>query len=199
MYKYSVAISTILAFVASAQEKGTFIIDVIGGPVSPAHPVVEVRLYASFPQQYWAFGSTTLHISSSDPTGQFFNMTKPIGPGALSPSGACAMWAGGTPNSSGGVGPLGASQFNAVGCAAGTWNPILIWQAEWTTSDFAARNVVLATDNILKYSVYVSSQSSLPDLFLNYEPAAAVFQVIPTPGSIACIGAIVVASRRRRF
>ena len=188
--------------VGHAQEKATFIIDVIGGPVSPSNPSVTVKIYAAFPQQYWAFGQTSFDLVSTDSTGAFSDLTKPTGVGALAP-GSCAPWNSGVPNSAGGILFISTIQLNLIGCAAFTYNPIQIWEATWTTSNFKPRNVVLTSEEIRYFGVYTWPGSSTPDLNLDpgsIEPGSATLQVVPTPAIGAVfLGGCVLATRRRRF
>ncbi len=195
---FAIGTSTMLACVASAQQKGMFVIDVIGGPVSPTNPSVTVMISAVFPQQYWAFGQTAFDLGSSDPTGEFVNILKPTGVGGLPASAFCAPWKPGIPDGAGGVESIGAFQISVLGCGPNPFNPIQIWEATWTTSDFAPREVTLSTVNINLFSVYTNSQSSVPDVFLNYEPASTIFQVIPAPSGALALFGLALASRRRR-
>lgn len=199
--KWCAAFLCTIACSATAQEKATFIIDVVGGPVSPSNPTVTVKLFAVFPSQYWAFGETNISLNSTDPSGEFKNISKPVGIGALSASGVCAPWLGGTPNGLGGVDGIHPFQFNAVGCSASTWNPIQFWQGEWTTTDFSPREVELSSANVLFFTVYTSSNHSFPDLNLypsSFENSSTTFQVIPAPGLPVVLGAIIPTVFRRR-
>ena len=182
---HSALLLCVLASSATAQEKATFIIDVVGGPVSPHNPSVTVKIFASFPSQYWAFGIGTLDLLSSDPNGYFFNAVHPSGPGSL-PSN-CTQWVQGTSTAGGGVTMIGAQQFNVVGCNASTWNPIQIWESSWTTTDFTPRSVELQsadTPEFMVFRVYKNHQSSIPDVTLypdQFIHGATSFQVVPAP------------------
>ena len=198
---FVLGVASVLPCSATAQEKATLIIDVIGGPVSPHNPSVTVKISASFPSQYWAFGETNISLQGSDPTGEFKNISKPVGPGALSASGVCAPWLGGTPNGLGGVDGIHPFQFNAVGCSASTWNPIQLWQGEWTTTNFSAREVELTSANVLFFTVFTSSNHSFPDLNLypsGFEHGSATIEVVPAPGMTVAFGVVFATRRRRR-
>ncbi len=179
-------------------DKATWLFEVVGGPVSPSNPTVTVNLYAAFPQlsPSTSYGQGDLAISSTDPTGWFHGMTKGSG------LGYCGGAILGVPNQAGGVDELGFFQIGVLGCAPNTYNPIHIWEAEWTTDNFKPRTVTLASFETTFFNVFLQAGNFFPDVFLypdKFEHGSGVIQVVPAPGSIACIGAALVASRRRRF
>lgn len=198
----TLGIAAVIACSAAAQEKATFIIDVVGGPVSPHNPSVTVKIYASFPSQYWAFGSTYFDLASTDTSGEFSGMTKPTASGIGLPPGPCSEpWFPGTPDGNGGLTGLYAFQFNAVGCFARTTNPIQIWEATWSTQTFTNRTVVVSTVNVLSFIVYTDHNQSLPNVVLTpnlFVPGEASIEVVPAPGALVIVGALTFAIRRRR-
>ena len=199
---FVLGVASVLPCSATAQEKATLIIDVIGGPVSPHNPSVTVKIFASFPSQYWAFGSTFYDLASTDPSGEFSGVTKPTASGVGLPPGSCSEpWFPGTPDGNGGLTELFAFQFNAVGCLARTTNPIQIWEATWSTQTFTNRTVVISTVNVLSFIVYTDGNQSLPNAVLTpnlFVPGEATIQVVPAPGMTVAFGVVFATRRRRR-
>ncbi|MCA9277969.1 MAG: hypothetical protein H6815_04185 [Phycisphaeraceae bacterium] len=187
---------TVLADLQSP-EMGGWQIEVIGGNVSVQNPEVTVRISAHFPSNFFAFGYANFDLVSLDPDGIFSNIELP------SPlaSGVCNQFVPGMPV---GGGVIGASvfQINALGCTANWMNPIPIWEATWSTTDFTARDIVLSTGNTPWFIVYDNVGTlSGPDLVTLglFQHGSAVIHVVPAPGlSLCAIGGIVCASRRRR-
>ena len=199
---FALAVASTIACSAKAQDKATLIFEVVGGPVSPHNPSVTVKIFASFPNQYWAFGNTFYDLASTDPSGEFSGVTKPTASGIGLPPGPCSEpWFLGTPDGSGGLTELAAFQFNAVGCAARTTNPIQIWEATWSTQTFTNRTVLLSTVNVLTFNVYSDHNQSLPNIKLTpnlFEPGEATIQVVPAPSAVALLAAAACSMRRRR-
>ena len=178
-------------------EMGGFTVEVIGGDVSAHNPEVTVRISAYFPPNYFALFYTDFDLLSSDPNAVFSNIVlpEPIGPPNL-----CNIFEPGTPTS-GGV--IGASLFQInVGCTANPMNPIPIWEATWSTTDFTARDVQLITANTTYFAVYTTVGTiSGPDLIPLglFQHGSAVIHVVPAPGAcVLALGSVVCVSRRRR-
>ena len=174
-----------------------FTVEVIGGNVSAHNPEATVRISAYFPSNYFAFAYSEFDLLSSDPDGMFSNITlpEPIGPPNL-----CNIFEPGVPTA-GGV--VGANFFQInIGCTANWMNPIPIWEATWSTTDFTARDILLTTANTNIFAVYETVGSAGgPDLIPLglFQHGSAVIHVVPAPGlSLCAIGGIVCASRRRR-
>ncbi|MCA9278783.1 MAG: hypothetical protein H6815_11385 [Phycisphaeraceae bacterium] len=179
-------------------EMGGFTIEVIGGDVSAHNPQVTVRVSAYFPSNYFAFGWADFGLESTDPDGTFASI---ILPEPIGPPGICNTFLPGSP-SNGGIINAFTFQLNAVGCTAYWMNPIPIWEATWSTTDFTARDVQLTTANTTYFAVYETVGSAGgPDLIPLglFQHGSAVIHVVPAPGlSLCAIGGIVCASRRRR-
>lgn len=199
---FALGVASALACSSQAQDKATLIFEVIGGPVSPHNPSVTVKIFASFPSQFWAFGSTFYDLASTDPSGEFSGMTKPTASGVGLPPGPCSEpWFPGTPDGTGGLTGLHAFQFNAVGCLARTTNPIQIWEATWSTQTFTNRTVLLSTVNVAQFTVYTDSNQSIPNIVLTpnlFVPGETTIQVVPAPGAFAFLAVTGFVMRRRR-
>ncbi|MCA9278784.1 MAG: hypothetical protein H6815_11390 [Phycisphaeraceae bacterium] len=178
-------------------EMGGFTVEVIGGDVSAHNPEVTVRISAYFPSTYFAFLLADFDLLSSDPDGMFSNITLPE---PIGPPGICNTFYPGLPISGGVIG-AGAFQAN-VGCTANPMNPIPIWEATWSTTDFTSRDVLLTTANTVSFGVYEgvghAGGPNLVELGL-FQHGSAVIHVVPAPGASLCaIGGFVLVSRRRR-
>ncbi|MCA9278786.1 MAG: hypothetical protein H6815_11400 [Phycisphaeraceae bacterium] len=175
-----------------------FTIEVIGGDVSAHNPEITVRIMAYFPSNFFAFGGADFDLVSSDPNGVFSNIELPA---PMGPPGICSTFYPGT-MVNGGLIDAGAIQFNAVGCTANPMNPIPIWQATWSTTDFAPRDIVLTTANTETFGVYEdignAGGPNLVPLGL-FQHGSAVIHVVPAPGAcVLALGSVVCATRRRR-
>ena len=186
-----------LAGSADAQfDKGTWLFEVVGGPVSPSNPSVTVNLYAGFPivAPFTAFGDAGLSITSSDPTGQFTDLAP--GAGML-----LSFHILGTPNATGGVSGLHFAQVNFANVSL-TTNPIHLWQATWTTTDFTPRTVDLASSATTSFKVHDDHNKVIAEVQLypdKFEHGSGVIQVVPSPsGAILLAASSVLAMRRRR-
>lgn len=190
-----------LTSAASAQyDKGTWLFEVIGGPVSPSNPVVTVKLYAAFPiytPGETALGDANLGILSSDPHGWFYDMQK--GSDLLS---ECSLAFLGNPTPSGGVEPLVFKQLGVLGCQPNPAAPCHVWEAKWTTDDFTPRDVVLESWKTGAFAVFSDLGQIFPNVSLypdKFEHGSGVIQVVPAPGgAILLAGSIGIAVRRRR-
>ena len=184
---------------ALAQSNPGWTIEVVGGPVSPSSPSVQVRVSAYFPQASAgsAFGEGAFDLLSTDPSGKFHSLS--VGGGV---AGSCTQGSLlGQPTSLGGVVGVGIHQINILGCVASTTNPIEVWTATWTTSDFSPRVVGVGTANTWIYGVYSNLAQSFPDVHYKPEeiiPGSAVIQVIPAPGALALLFTSTALTRRRR-
>ena len=186
---------------ASAQyDKGTWLFEVIGGPVSAMNPVVEVRVYAAFPKMTStsAFGQGNFDIVSSDPSGEFHNVERGFGLGS---NPFCGFAFLGTPTPSSVPGNV-VGQLGVLGCVPSTAMPIAVWQASWTTSDFTPREVAISSAGTTNFAIFISSSQAHPDLQLfpdKFEHGSGVIQVVPSPsGAILLAASSILAMRRRR-
>ena len=185
---------------ASAQyDKGTWLFEVIGGPVSPSNPSVTVRLYAAFPKATLepAFGTGNLDIESDDPDGFFSNMQKGLGLGQV-----CGAVQLGVPSPGGGVDGLIFAQLGVIACTPNTALPLHVWDATWTTDVFTNRRVHISSAGTLNFKIFSSTSQFWPDVQLfpdKFEHGSGVIQVVPSPsGAILLAASSVLAMRRRR-
>ncbi len=185
---------------AAQYDKGTWLFEVVGGPVSPINPVVTVRLYAAFPTVTpgeTSLGDANLHILSSDSNGGFFDLKK-----GLDLQSGCSFASLGTPTPSGGVDSLVFKQLGVLGCQPNPAAPNNVWEAKWTTNDFTPRDVLLESSGTSIFDLF----SDLGQLFANislypdkFEHGAGVIQVVPAPSALALLltGAALITRRRR--
>ena len=193
----------VLSNTAAAQyDKGTWLFEVIGGPVSPSNPSVTVRLYAAFPKitSSSAFGAGGFNVLSDDPNGEFFGVERGFG---LGPSPFCGYGFLGTPTPSTVPGNV-VGQLGILGCVPGTAMPLLVWQASWTTQDFTPRTVEISSDGTTYFQIYSSASAYEfgPDVQLfpdKFEHGSGVIQVVPAPSALALLltGAALTTRRRR--
>jgi hypothetical protein len=80
---------------------------------------------------------------------------------------------------------------------ADTSDSILIWSGTWSTTDFTARTVDLATDTS-RYSLYLDDTGLSSDVTPTVLEAAGQIQVVPAPASLALLGLGGLAAARRR-
>lgn len=91
----------------------------------------------------------------------------------------------------------GQLQFPAGSIFADRSDPIMIWSGTWSTTDFTARNVDLATETI-RYNLYLDDTGLSTDVTSTVIEAAGQIEVIPAPASLALVGLGGLAAIRRR-
>jgi hypothetical protein len=181
--RLAVGMLTVLLWrVACAQptEPGGWILEAIGGPVSPVNPTVTVRVSAGFPATLWAFYTGGFDLVSSDPMGSILNqgLPPPLGPKLPGPF-DCFIWREGTVIP-GRVAGVGFAQIAVLGCNAHPAGPLPIWEAQWTAADFSPRLVQLETQNTPWYYVYLDHNGLATDLVASsrFRHASAVIEVV---------------------
>ena len=194
-----------LPCMAQTGPTGGWLIEVIGEPVSPRNPSITLRVSAYFPANLWALNTSGFDLLGTDPSAVFSNflLPAPLGPLPPGPHGCFGTLVGGTVP--GGVVQVGFLQSNIVGCFAHPANPLPIFEAQWTTTDFTPREVLLETLNTPAFHVFPTRTSTLNTVDLvamqQFRHGSAVIQVIPAPGSAAMLlagsGAVVLRRRRR--
>ena len=181
---------------------GGWLIEVIGGPVSPSNPSTTIRVSAYFPSHLHGFYGGRFDLVGSDPTGAMSNffLPAPLGPLPPGPHGCIGLIVlGAVP---GGY-RFSFLQEGIVGCFPHPANPLPILEAQWTTNDFTPRVVDLETRNTPGFLVWVNHNGTWTDLIpLNqFRHGSAVIQVIPAPGGAALLlaasGAVMLRRRRR--
>ena len=193
------------ASLATAQptEYGGWRVEVIGDPVSPQNPTTTVRVSAYFPRQLWGYSQGFFDLVGDDVSGEFsdFFLPAPLGPHPPGIHGCVWLLVGSTMN--GAVYDVLTGQLTVVGCIADPTNPLPVFEAQWTTSDFTPRTVELFTSNTQRFSVYVDHNGSAIDLVARnqFRHGSAVIQVIPTASAAALLlspsGAVMLRRRRR--
>ncbi|MEQ8317305.1 MAG: PEP-CTERM sorting domain-containing protein [Phycisphaerales bacterium] len=91
----------------------------------------------------------------------------------------------------------GQLQFPSGGIFADTSDPILIWSATWSTTDFTARTVDLATETA-RYNLYLDDTGLSSEVTATVLEGAGRIEVIPAPASLALLGLGGLAAARRR-
>jgi hypothetical protein len=178
-----------LAAMASATvEPNTYEIRV-SNPVSPGTPSTTVEVWADWDSDlFYAFAAAEWSLRG-DTSGDF------SGP-------ASAFTDPGQDNGTPMTGDVvdiitGQLQFPLGGLIADTSDSILIWSGTWSTTDFTARTVDLATDTS-RYSLYLDDTGLSSDVTPTVLEAAGQIQVVPAPASLALLGLGGLAAARRR-
>ncbi len=179
-------------------QMGGWLVEVVGLPVSPTNPSITVRVSAYFPSLYWAFALGKFDLTSTDSNSELHDVRLPYP--LRQP---CATLANPGILLNGGAYEVQFGQSNILGCIANSSNPLAIWEATWTTSDFSPRRVMLETNNTRWFHVYENPQATLNTIDLiplnQFRDGSAVIQVIPAPSGaflLACGAAM--GWRRRR-
>ena len=162
----------------------------VSNPVSPSNPSTTVEVYADWDSDlFYAFAAAEWSLRG-DMTGDFSGPASAFGdPGQEN----------GTPMDGDVLDIVtGQLQFPPGGLMADTSDPVLIWSATWSTTDFTARTVDLATETD-RYSLYVDETGLSEDVTTTVLEGAGQIEVIPAPASLALVGlGGLVAARRRR-
>ncbi|MGD1915479.1 MAG: PEP-CTERM sorting domain-containing protein [Phycisphaerales bacterium] len=161
----------------------------VSNVVSPSQPSTTVEVWADWDSDlFYAFAAAEWNLLG-DMTGDFSGPAS-----AFTDPGQD----GGTPMD-GNVMDIvtGQLQFPPGSLFADTSDPVLIWSATWSTSDFTARTVDLATDTT-RYSLYVDDTGLSSDVTTTVLEGAGAIEVIPAPASLALLGLGGLAATRRR-
>ncbi|MFG0285477.1 MAG: PEP-CTERM sorting domain-containing protein, partial [Phycisphaerales bacterium JB039] len=76
-------------------------------------------------------------------------------------------------------------------------NPIDVWKADFTVTDFTARTIDMKTTTT-QFAVYPSRDSSISETRSPVSEGAASIEVVPAPASLALLGLGGLAAARRR-
>lgn len=162
----------------------------VSNPVSPGTPSATVEVWADWDADlFYAFAAANWSLLG-DMTGDFSGpMSAFTDPGQDD----------GTPMDGDVLDIItGQLQFPAGGLMADTSDPVMIWSGTWSTTDFTARTVDLATDTD-RYSLYVDDTGLSSDVTPTVIEGAGEIIVVPAPASLALVGlGGLVAMRRRR-
>ncbi len=182
------AIVGVAAMASATVQPNTYEIRV-SNIVSPGTPSTTVEVWADWDSElFYAFAAAEWNLRG-DMTGDFSGPASAFtDPGQE----------GGTPM----VGDVmdivtGQLQFPTGGLLADTADSILIWSGTWSTTDFTARTVDLATETS-QYSLYLNEAGLSSDVTSTVIEAAGQIQVIPAPASLALLGLGGMAAARRR-
>jgi len=182
------AVVGVAAMASAAVQPNTYEIRV-SNPVSPGTPSATVEVWADWDADlFYAFAAGNWNLRG-DMSGDFSGpMSVFTDPGQEN----------GTPMD-GDVMDIttGQLQFPPGGLMADTSDPILIWTGTWSTTDFTARTVDLATET-LRYSLYLDDTGLSSDVTPTVIEGAGEIIVIPAPASLALLGLGGLAAARRR-
>jgi hypothetical protein len=156
--------------------------------LSPKNPSTTITLSATFAPTDWAFAGARLDLHSSEP-GWSDIETLSVHPGQR----AGELQPGGRT-----VAGISVGQLYGFGFTPDPDNPIAMWRGTFEVTDFAPRDVTLATSTE-RFDVYPEDLGPLPP----FEPRTpidveAAIRVIPAPGPLARLGLAVLATARRR-
>ena len=165
----------------------------VSNVVSPSQPTTTVEVWAWFdfvPGVSELFATGNFDLVASEPLFVALRCLLPVNCGITSP-----IINGGM------ISDINVSQFHlpALGYFGDPANPLLVFEADWTTSDFTMRDVSVSTDNTARFRVY-DAAGHVTELFpAGFSPGQGVIAVVPAPGSLLVLtGAFVIARRRRR-
>jgi hypothetical protein len=182
---------------------GGWVIDVIGGPVSPSNPEVTIRMSAWWDDggdpTWFAFWRGDFDLLG-DPSGGFAGprLLLVSNPPQPQPPNASA----GTPSGGDILGVFVEQNHHQFGPWANPANPMPLWESEWTTSDFTPRTIDLATSNTTTFDIYccfpwgTGAPNHTPRAII---PGSAKITVVPAPASafLALAAALPLVRRRR--
>jgi len=162
----------------------------VSNPVSPTNPSTTVEVYADWDSDlFYAFAAAEWSLRgdmSGDFSGPASAFTDPGQDGGTATDGDVVDIV------------TGQLQFPPGGVMADQSDPILIWTGTWSTTDFTARTVDLATETG-RYNLYLDETGLSSDVTSTVLEGAGRIQVIPAPASLALVGlGGLVAARRRR-
>lgn len=185
--------AVILIVVASAgqpigaQPVNTFLFEV-SNDLSPQTPKATVTVWAQFDPAQYAFAGAKwdMHASEAEWSNAKIPFTGlPVLPGTVSPSGSSYLG-------------IASGQLHGVaGIFANTSNPIVIWSAEFSTTDFTPRTIDLRSDTS-EFLLYTNSLGSNASFLSSFVEGQGQINVVPAPGAVALPLFILLASRRSR-
>ncbi|MFG0283688.1 MAG: SBBP repeat-containing protein [Phycisphaerales bacterium JB039] len=155
--------------------------------LSPAAPTATVRLWAQVAPTHYAFAGARLDALASEP-GWSDPALLLLGPGT-----SAGVIDG--PDVTGII--SGQLHFPPAGIWSDPRNPIEIWEADFTVTDFSARTIELST-RTSDFWVYFDRWSFVSGP-VEFDEALAQIRVVPAPGALGLLGlGGILAMRRRR-
>ena len=180
-----------LAATASAQTNWEFRLS--SDVITPAEPRVTVTIAAAFPPPDFAFAAANWSVHATEPGwSDPENLPLQIPPTPI-PCASCAGIIDGPD-----VLSISHGQLHAFGLPADPANPIPVWKATFTVTDFTPRQIDLSTTTT-RFEVYVVDPVSGVPLRESriVDEGRATIRVIPAPAPVAALGLGVLAARRR--
>ncbi|MEO1009210.1 MAG: PEP-CTERM sorting domain-containing protein [Planctomycetota bacterium] len=161
----------------------------VSNVVSPGTPSTTVEVWADWDSPtFFAFAAAEFDLSA-DTSGMFSGPASAFSDPGQEPG---DIEVDGVENI-----VVGQLQFPPGGLFADTSDPILVWSATWSTTDFSTRSVPLATITD-QYTLYTGSDGSSSDVTMTVIEATGAIRVIPAPASLALLGLGGLAAARRR-
>jgi hypothetical protein len=163
----------------------------VSGIITPDNPSVTVEVWAYFDPAQYAFAGALFDVVGGSDAGGFSDPHAVLDDtgtddGLVSGDGDRVMHV-----------IAGQIHFPPADELADTSNPILIWEATWSTDDFSTRQVSLATETS-KYHLYIDDLGHSKEFVDELAEAVGQISVVPAPGAAMALGVMMVASRRRR-
>lgn len=168
----------------------------VSGDITPSSPTVTVRLLGGFPRADFAVAGAILDIHASEAGWSELELLPVQIPPTPVP-GPYPDPQGRTPGEISGGDVTGAvmGQLHIGPFVADPTNPLPMWEATFSTSDFTPRDISLSTTTH-KFLVYydpipIGGPRTMGE-------GAGVIRVIPAPGGLALLGLGGLAAARRR-
>ena len=164
----------------------------VSNTISAENPSATVTLWGAFDPKLYALHRTTTDVIARPDPGSFHDPFMLIDypwcrAGQLAPDGDR-------------VSDIFALQLQFIGgFFADTSNPIAIWTATWSTTDFTPREVALWTESS-EYWVFVNGAGEAHNFYgVDFAEGLGAITVVPAPnGALAFAAAVGLAARRHR-
>ena len=164
----------------------------VSNVVSPSRPTATVEVWAWFDNvpgvsEVWGGGDFDLVASDGEWSWNFvFPLSRPD-PGPIVRGSSIIGVA------------TGQLHLPAIGIFGDPSNPIWIFAAEWSTTDFTQRSVSLDTTNTTSFFVAAWQTGATFGIWpTGFIPGSGEISVVPPPGSLVVLSGAFVSARRRR-
>ena len=164
----------------------------VSNVVSPSQPTATVEVWAWFdnvPGVSELFAAGDFDLIANEPLFVTMRCLLPINCGITSP-----IINGGM------ISDINVSQLHlpALGFFGDPSNPLLVFEADWTTSDFTLRGVPVSTENTTRFLVY-DAAGHVTELFpAGFSPGRGMISVVPA-SSLLLFPASAFAMAQRRY